>query len=222
MNSQAWVSVAAIGAALLTTMGSLLFTRSTQARQIEAEKQRSITTIALEGRRAHEQRLWDARAKVYSDYLGWLQGSVREILRNPEQSILKGEIAGGWWKTPYELRTSMLLFESDAVRAERGTLAESLSAIVMVLDISRGDARQRPSVQDGLRREADEALAQIDVIIGTIRADMRAGLGESSADPNWIEELGELDARAKTESTRAVEAMRRAFSKKSTPESEDS
>ncbi|MFK4084010.1 hypothetical protein ACI2LF_07875 [Kribbella sp. NPDC020789] len=159
MNSEAWVAVAAILATLLVTLVNLFFTRSAQVRQIDAERQRSLTTIALEARRAHEQRLWDARAKVYGEYLGWLQGSVREILRDPDRRLLKEKLGGGWWKTPYDLRTSMLLFESDAVRAERGVLAECLSAIALVLDVGPGrrsakaryDCRPTTRVRRGAR-----------------------------------------------------------------------
>lgn len=219
MSSEAWVAFAAVAASLLTTIVNQRFARSAQARQLDAEQQRLAKASSLETRRAREQRLWDARAKAYSDYLGWLQGSVRETLRDPEERLLRDDLPGGWWKTPYELRTSMLLFESDAVRTERGTLAESLSAIAMALAMSRRDARQDPSLRDGLRREADEALEQIDVITRRIRADMRAGLDGRNGEPDWTEELGELDAHAKTESAAGVEAMRQALLMRAAPES---
>ncbi|MEV8377081.1 hypothetical protein AB0P21_30350 [Kribbella sp. NPDC056861] len=174
MNSQAWVSVAAIAATTLVALAGFIFNRSAQARQIEAEKQRSITTVDLEARRAHDQRVWDARATVYIDYLHWLQETVREILRQPESNLLTNKVSDGWWKTPYELRANMALFESDAVRAERGALVKCFIAINSTLDTIDGNAREHPAILDDLRRESGEALTQIDVIIETIRSDMGA------------------------------------------------
>ncbi|MFD3405245.1 hypothetical protein ACFWUU_31455 [Kribbella sp. NPDC058693] len=218
MGSESWVALAAVLAGLLTTVANLLYTRSSQARQIKAERQRVADASELQTRREHEQRLWDARAKAYSEYLGWLQGAVREVLRDPDERLFKGEVPGGWWKTPYDLRTSMVLFESDEVRKERGTLAESLSALVHVIDIIERDPEKHPTVRDGLRREADEALQQIDVITRTIRGDMRAGVDGRSSQPDWTEELGELDVYAKAESARLTERLLQALSNRSREE----
>ena len=138
-----------------------------------------------------------------------LDGRVRNDPRHAEDRLLSDDLPTNWWRTPCDVGTGMVLFESDAVHRERARLIESLARISLdVGEFRRSKIASGDSHAKALYEQAAAALELVDRIRRTIREDMLADLPERGTASDWPEKLDDLDVHAQQAANRATLALR--------------
>jgi hypothetical protein len=134
MRPETWLALGSLVIAGVTVVVGAWTTRlqlraqaASLDRQLKAHWEVSEATAIAQLHQAHQERVWDTRAKAYADFVVWLRGSLQAELQSCFMDDTKVDL-GEQWRPPPQVDAQVRMITSQAVSTKQDVLADSMNA----------------------------------------------------------------------------------------------